>query len=75
MGCSTKTIESGSFIEKMKYLKVQVPEEYLVCESLEVNTTKIVTQADVSRLLIDMYDKHSTCVINMNNLKEILKKQ
>lgn len=50
--------------EKIVYKTIIIPEEYFVCEKVDVNSSKIKTQADVALLLTNLEENLDICFRN-----------
>lgn len=68
-GCSIKQEPQIEVLEKIVEVKRTIPNELLICNSLDVNVSNIKTQADVSRLLIYITEEHDICKSNIDAIK------
>jgi len=74
-GCTTKQEPQIEYITKIEKIKITISEEYLNCPVLDVNTSKIKTQADIARLMIYVDESYNQCKSNMDYVKKELKNQ
>ena len=70
-GCTLKQDPEIQVVEKIVYVKPDIPVELLTCK--DINTTEIKTQADVSRLIIDLDEAFNDCKGKLASINKLLK--
>ena len=72
-GCSQKTnIEPEiRYITKTEYVYMNIPANLLLCENIDVNTSNIKTQTDVSILLVDLTRAYESCKSKVSSIGNI----
>lgn len=70
-GCSQKIKPEIQYIKKIVYKEKNIPDELFSCKDIKYSDLNITTQADVARLIIDLYDGYYDCKENLNSIKII----
>ena len=70
-GCTLKQSPEIQVVEKIVYVKPDIPAELLVCK--DINTSTINTQADVARLIIDLDEAFNDCKGKLGSVNKLLK--
>ena len=70
-GCTLKQSPEIQVVEKIVYVKQDIPAELLVCKDL--NTSVVSTQADVARLIIDLDEAFNDCKGKLQSVNKLLK--
>lgn len=68
-GCTLK--QEPQVIEKIVYIKHDIPKELLSCK--DINVTTVTTQGDVSRLIIDLDEAYKDCKDKLSDINKLLK--
>jgi PBP1b-binding outer membrane lipoprotein LpoB len=69
-GCSQKIEPRVEYIEKIVYKEKNIPFELLNCKDIVIDNN-ISTQADVARIIIELYDGYYDCKDKINSIKKI----